>query len=98
MNFIVKQFPDSADEMLFEYRSTLSLDYAVNTVTNRKKALEEAAEARRAAEHKQKEDEAHAEEVEQIAALNAPKVVVSDMENTTPTVSIPEMVTEEKTY
>lgn len=98
MNFIVKQFPDSADEMLFEYRSTLSLDYAVNTVTNRKKALEEEAEARRAAEQKQKENEAHAEEVEQIAALNAPKVVVSDMENTTPTVSIPEIVEGEKTY
>ena len=98
MNFIVKQFPDSADEMLFEYRHTLSLDYAVNTVTNRKKALEEEAEARRAAEQKQKENEAHAEEVEQIAALNAPKVVVSDMENTTPTVSIPEIVEEEKTY
>lgn len=92
MNFIVKQFPDSADEMLFEYRHTLSLDYAVNTVTNRKKALEQEAEARRAAEQKQKENKAHAEEVEQIAALNAPKVVVSDMENTTPTVSIPEIV------
>ena len=76
MNYLVKTYPFEATEMIFEYKHSLSLEYAIGTVTNRVIALRKEKEALRLAQSKQQEAAAHAAEVEQLAA---PTVSNSEM-------------------
>lgn len=76
MNYIVKTYPFEATEMIFEYKHSLSLEYAIGTVTNRVIALRKEKEALKLAQSKQQEAAAHAAEVEQLAA---PTVSNSEM-------------------
>lgn len=76
LNYIVKTYPVDATEMIFEYKHSLSLDYAIGAVNRRKTALKQEAEALKLAQSKQQEAEAHASEVEQLAA---PTVSNSEM-------------------
>ena len=76
MNYLVKTYPFEATEMIFEYKHSLSLEYAIGTVTNRIIALKKEKEALKLAQSKQQEAEAHASEVEQLAA---PTVSNSEM-------------------
>ena len=76
LNYIVKTYPVDATEMIFEYKHSLSLDYAIGAVNRRKTALKQEAEALKLAQSKQQEAEAHAAEVEQLAA---PTVSNSEM-------------------
>ena len=68
LNYIVKTYPVDATEMIVEYKHSLSLDYAIGAVNRRKTALKQEAEALKLAQSKQQEAEAHASEVEQLAA------------------------------
>ena len=68
MNYLVKTYPFEATEMIFEYKHSLSLEYAIGTVTNRVIALRKEKEALKLAQSKQQEAAAHAAEVEQLAA------------------------------
>lgn len=76
LNYIVKTYPVDATEMIFEYKHSLSLDYAIGAVNRRKTALKQEAEALKLAQSKQQEAAAHASEVEQLAA---PTVSNSEM-------------------
>lgn len=76
LNYIVKTYPVDATEMIVEYKHSLSLDYAIGAVNRRKTALKQEAEALKLAQSKQQEAEAHASEVEQLAA---PTVSNSEM-------------------
>ena len=76
LNYIVKTYPVDATEMIYEYKHSLSLDYAIGAVNRRKTALKQEAEALKLAQSKQQEAEAHAAEVEQLAA---PTVSNSEM-------------------
>lgn len=76
LNYIVKTYPVDATEMIVEYKHSLSLDYAIGAANRRKTALKQEAEALKLAQSKQKEAEAHASEVEQLAA---PTVSNSEM-------------------
>lgn len=76
LNYIVKTYPVYAAEMIFEYKHSLSLDYAIGAVNRRKTALKQEAEALKLAQSKQQEAAAHAAEVEQLAA---PTVSNSEM-------------------
>ena len=76
LNYIVKTYPVDATEMIFEYKHSLSLDYAIGVVNRRKTALKQEAEALKLAQSKQQEATAHAAEVEQLAA---PTVSNSEM-------------------
>ena len=76
LNYIVKTYPVDATEMIYEYKHSLSLDYAIGTVNRRKTALKQEAEALKLAQSKQQEAEAHAAELEQLAA---PTVSNSEM-------------------
>lgn len=76
LNYIVKTYPVDATEMIYEYKHSLSLDYAIGAVNRRKTALKQEAEALKLAQSKQQEAAAHAAEVEQLAA---PTVSNSEM-------------------
>ena len=76
MNYLVKTYPFEATEMIFEYKHSLSLDYAIGAVNRRKTALKQEAEALKLAQSKQQEDAAHAAKIEQLAA---PTVSNSEM-------------------
>lgn len=76
MNYLVKTYPFEATEMIFEYKHSLSLEYAIGTVTNRVIALKKEKEALKLAQSKQQEAEAHAAKIEQLAA---PTVSNSEM-------------------
>lgn len=80
VEFIQRTQPDDADEMLLEYRSSLSVTYSVDKVLRRKQALMQ--------QHRQREEQRAAmqaeaqaaQKVQEVAELHPPEMVAPPVE------------------